>query len=363
MSKVASRSGLDAWEHRYLPDPALPAGLASSGSATSHVHVLVRELGRWLDSDLPDPDDALREAFLGLSQVLRNRGLSTPATLEAMTALEEVLTSRDAERTEGIPPREVRLRLALRGMLLDAVRMNTELDARRARERSDALAVFSEVLGHEIANRLGAARTASQLLQDETVSLSEERRSALVRLIGEGVDATLASVDDVSALMMAQSRQGGDRLALGVLLEGVVRILLPLARKEGIRLEIDGEPPDLLVDAARVRLVVTNLAMNAVRYSDPAKEERWVRLRGEADLEEFRIEVRDNGIGIAPEDRDSIFRYRVRADGGRRHSREGSGLGLAVVAEAVSQMEGAVHVESRVGEGSSFRIHLPRSRA
>ena len=362
MSQVARRSGLDAWEHRYLPDPGLPLGLGPTRSPTSVVAVLVRELGRWLDSDLSDPDDALRDAFLGLSQLLRNRGLSTTATLEAMTALEEVLTSGDLEHARGIPPREVRLRLALRGMLLDAVRMNTEMDARWARERTDALAVFSEVLGHEISNRLGAARTAYQLLQDETVSLSEERRRSLVRLIGEGVDATLASVDDVSALMMAQSREHGDRLALGLLLEGVVRTLLPLARKEGIRLEIDGSPPDLPVDAARVRLVVTNLAMNAVRYSDPAKEERWVKLRGEVDAEECRIEVRDNGIGIAPEARDSIFRYRVRSDGGRRHSQEGSGLGLAVVAEAVSQMEGAVHVESRMGEGSAFRIHLPRAR-
>ncbi|HSM06265.1 MAG TPA: ATP-binding protein [Longimicrobiales bacterium] len=70
------------------------------------------------------------------------------------------------------------------------------------------------------------------------------------------------------------------------------------------------------------------------------------------------VEVRDNGIGIAPEDRAAIFRYRVRSETGRRHSCVGSGLGLAVV--AVSQMEGEVHVESRPGEGSAFRIRIPR---
>lgn len=359
MPEATISSILDDWERQYLP--TAQNDRAVYDLARAEVEGLVREIARWLESGEENPDLRLREAFLDLSRTFRKQGVPTFKALEAMTVLEDILTASDlVADSRGLPGRKNRLRLALRGMLLEAVRMNTEMDARYSRERVDALEFFSEVLGHEIGNRLGAAQTASELLRDRTIEVDEERQAALLELISEGVEAALTSVEDVTALMVAHAREEEEMVPLPQVVEGVVRTVGPMARKEGVRLETPREIPTEAVDAARLRLVLTNLTLNGVRYSDLEEEARWVRIDAREDNGYLVLEVSDNGIGIDPKAHRDIFRYRERSPEGQARSETGSGLGLAVVAEAVSQMEGKLELESSPGVGSTFRLFIPR---
>ncbi|MEJ2205274.1 MAG: HAMP domain-containing sensor histidine kinase [Gemmatimonadota bacterium] len=350
---------LRRWEERCADsreggDPPLP-------DLRDRVRRLVEGLDRWLSTDQGEPDHAVRDAFRDVIRLFRTRGVPTWEALRRMTLLEDVVGESDLIGSTDGPPTSKgdRLRLGIRGMLLDAVQVNAELDARFSRERADALAFFSEVLAHEMGNRLGAAQTAAELLRWEEVEVSPERRDALLKLVADGVESALTTVEDVTALMSAQARGEGEEVPLSRIVRGVVRTVSPLARKEGVHLEVGDDVPDAPVDGARMRLILTNLTLNGIRYSDPEKADRRVRIQSRVTDGCVRIKVSDNGIGIAAEERGTIFEYRERGTAGKEHTDGGSGLGLAVVAEAVSQLGGELALDSEVGEGSTFFFSAP----
>jgi signal transduction histidine kinase len=102
--------------------------------------------------------------------------------------------------------------------------------------------------------------------------------------------------------------------------------------------------------------VVVNLVSNAVKFVEPGQKP-VVTVRDELRGDVVRIWVEDNGIGIAPEHQQRIFRIFERLHG--RESYGGTGIGLAIVEKAISRMRGAVGIESEVGKGSRFWFELP----
>ena len=113
-----------------------------------------------------------------------------------------------------------------------------------------------------------------------------------------------------------------------------------------------------------MELILVNLVSNAIKYSDPAKPDAARGVLGDARPEACVIGVRDNGVGIAPEHLPRIFEraYRAHADRDEELGTDGFGLGLAIVRDCVADQGGHVGVESRVTEGTTFRVALPRVR-
>jgi signal transduction histidine kinase len=117
-------------------------------------------------------------------------------------------------------------------------------------------------------------------------------------------------------------------------------------------------PPDLAAaqaDPRRLEQIVSNLLSNAVRHTPPGG---LVAAAVAAEPNAVRVEVRDTGEGIAPEDLPHVFErfYRGRNGDGR----PGAGLGLALTKELAEAMGGAVEAASTPGEGSCFTVRLPR---
>ena len=115
--------------------------------------------------------------------------------------------------------------------------------------------------------------------------------------------------------------------------------------------------PTISADESRIRQVFTNLISNAVKYTP---YDGWVKIYAEVKPEHVRIVVQDNGLGISPEDQAQIFDrfYRVRRP--ETDNIEGTGLGLAIVRSLVEAHNGEISLVSRLGEGSSFKVTLPR---
>ena len=124
---------------------------------------------------------------------------------------------------------------------------------------------------------------------------------------------------------------------------------------EGTTLAVHTQP-DLLVngDVTRLSRLLTNLISNAYRYGKP-NGHVWVDLRREGQW--AVLSVRDDGSGIAPEDRERIFQRFYQVDAAR--GKDGSGLGLFMVQQAARLHGGSVTVDSRIGEGSTFVVRLP----
>lgn len=110
-------------------------------------------------------------------------------------------------------------------------------------------------------------------------------------------------------------------------------------------------------DALKLQVILNNLVSNSVKYSDARKPEQWVKVKSYRDDKEVVIEVEDNGLGIRPKDQDRIFdKFYMSGD-----NKKSSGLGLYLVKDAVTQLDGKIEVRSEPGVCSKFRVIIPFS--
>lgn len=254
----------------------------------------------------------------------------------------------------------MRLAHLLGGVTGRLVHILEESALRSRREHSAALAAMTDVLSHELGNRLGAALTASEMLINPEIELDAHGLARAASVVRASVDAALHTVDDVRALATSRSRLDGPHpraMGLGILIQAVIDRLRSEAEEAGVEVAVDGETAPCRVDAARLRLIIFNLVGNGIKYRDPNKERRTVRISTARRGDRIELCVADNGIGIRREELADVFRYRRR--GSEANVVPGSGLGLAIVQEAVEQMGGEISLESEPGVGTSFIVTFP----
>ena len=145
-------------------------------------------------------------------------------------------------------------------------------------------------------------------------------------------------------------------LDLATVGEEQAQALAPRFAENGIDFEIALAPALVLGDAGRLNQIVSNLLENALRYT-PSGGRVSLRVREEAGSSV--LEVADTGIGIAPEDLRHIFARFWRGEKSRSRETGGAGIGLAIVTELVHAHDGRIDVDSKLGEGSTFRVTLP----
>lgn len=315
-----------------------------------------------------ESEQIVRDEMTKLARLRREQGYDIDEILAEFEILGEILYDalREEARTFGrrVPPDyaiEVAERLYRALMAITTITATTFREEGFAdrRERARLLGSFGYSLAHELRNRLATAEAALYLLQQAEAdpTLRDKATQALQRTLSriKGV------ADDVHALAIAQGSEEtaqGRRLSLRKLVEESLAELSGLAGEKGVRLESQDTLPEVQVDATRVELVLVNLVGNAVKYSDSAKEDRWVRLLVQRATEVgdegfWRISVADNGVGIPERMQSQVFEQFVRA---HPQVAEGTGLGLAIAREAVAQMGGRIWLESEEGEGTTFHF-------
>jgi signal transduction histidine kinase len=127
---------------------------------------------------------------------------------------------------------------------------------------------------------------------------------------------------------------------------------------EAIGITFINEVPETLTienDSRRLRVVLTNLVANAIRYHDQRKEKRFIRLYHQVTATSFSLHIEDNGQGILPEIQKRVFDMFYRGN----ESSQGSGLGLYIVKETVGKLSGSVQLQSVYRQGSTFTVTLP----
>ena len=147
-----------------------------------------------------------------------------------------------------------------------------------------------------------------------------------------------------------------EKISLADLAAEVWESLKYAPEAEHIQFVID-IPTDVEIesDKTRLRVVISNLIANAVRYHDKRKLDQFIRLGFETNGGVFSIQVEDNGQGIDPEYHTKIFDMFYRAN----EESKGSGLGLYIVKEALAKLSGSIYLESSPGVGSTFIVRLP----
>jgi two-component system sensor histidine kinase/response regulator len=115
------------------------------------------------------------------------------------------------------------------------------------------------------------------------------------------------------------------------------------------------EPVYIRSDESRIRIILNNILLNAIKFHDENNSQKSINIRVVTNLDGSIIEIEDNGIGIAPEHQDKVFDMFFRGV----HKNSGSGVGLYVAKEALKRINGSIQLESTPGVGSKFIVQIP----
>jgi len=147
-----------------------------------------------------------------------------------------------------------------------------------------------------------------------------------------------------------------EKLNIKYLVEEIWDMLKYAPEAEDIRMQIElPEELHLETDPNRLKVILSNLIANSIRYHDVSKQDKFIRLRYQASAGGFYLMVEDNGQGIDPQYHQRIFEMFFRAN----ETSKGSGLGLYIVKETLEKLSGSIQLESRLGEGTTFKVVLP----
>jgi len=219
---------------------------------------------------------------------------------------------------------------------------------------------FVANVSHELKTPIGALALLADTLVDGVDGADPDvMRHLAGRVVGEA-DRLGRIVDDLLDLSLIEAEEGSERNSTsvaGVVGEAVERVR-PAAEVNGVAIHVEeiGAEAVIVCDRRRVVGALTSLLDNALKYSDaPAS----IEVEATHEQGQIAITVRDYGIGIPTRDLERIFERFYRVDRARSRDTGGTGLGLAIVRHVARTHGGEVTVESREGEGSTFRFMIP----
>lgn len=234
----------------------------------------------------------------------------------------------------------------------------------RTREKSRFLANMS----HELRTPLNSIIGFSEILLGRTGSGEPTPRRFLenIHSSGQHLLAIINDILDISKVEAGHMELHPQAVDVREVLEGVVRVMRGIAnrRQVEILLDLPAELPEILADRVKLKQIFYNLVSNAVKFSHQGgvvEIRARVRETSSSPLGEpaVAVSVRDEGIGIAAEDQERIFRAFQQVDATRTRPFTGTGLGLALTKTFVDMHQGELTLESEVEEGSLFRVLLP----
>ncbi|WP_165789461.1 PAS domain-containing hybrid sensor histidine kinase/response regulator [Billgrantia endophytica] len=232
----------------------------------------------------------------------------------------------------------------------------SKLEAERANQ---AKTEFLSSMSHELRTPLNAIFGFAQLLEfDESLDRDQQDSAQEILKAAGHLLGLINEVLDLAKIESGHMTLSIETVLLAPVFDECEQLLRPLVSERKISLHMPAASTAAVwADRVRLKQVLLNLLSNAIKYNRPQGE---VRLTVEAGGGHFRIAVADTGNGIAPEDLARLFQPFNRLDA--EHSKiEGTGIGLVISRRLVEAMDGAIGVDSTLGQGSRFWIDLPRA--
>jgi signal transduction histidine kinase len=308
-------------------------------------------------------DDALRIQLLRegaqdyltkpfLAQELRARAHNLASTKRTREVLQQALAA------QGGNLEELAGELAMRKRQLEAALEAASLAREQAEKASQIKSTFLRLVSHELRTPLTAIQLHLQLLLKQG-----DPKGVVTR-----ISRSFKRLTDLVETILEYTRVEGQRLVarledidVGTLVQETVEELLPHAQQKLLRLELLPVPPGLPPlhsDPRLIRIVLINLVMNAVKYT----EQGSIQVSVSHVSGEHRLSVEDTGPGISPELQARIFEPFEQAEPIAKKHTPGVGLGLALVRQLVGILGGRVELQSTLGQGSTFTVVLPPPR-
>ncbi len=217
---------------------------------------------------------------------------------------------------------------------------------------------FLATMSHELRTPLNAVLGFTGILLMKLpgpLTAEQERQLGIVKSSGQHLLSLINDLLDLARIQSGALSLAGEELDIGALMSHVASILQPQAERKQLALGLELPPHPVMrqLDRRAMQQVLLNLANNAIKFTAQGSVTLQLQERGAA----VSIHVIDTGVGIAEDDLPKLFRSFTQVGDPRRRP-EGTGLGLHLSARLVELMGGRIEVNSRVGEGSRFSVHL-----
>jgi signal transduction histidine kinase len=213
-------------------------------------------------------------------------------------------------------------------------------------------------MAHEIRTPLTTLKSHIEAFMDGIWAPTEERFVSCYEEV-ERLSKLVGNLQNLAKLEQASLQLNKENFSLSEEIRKTVEAMKPQFMKKHIEVFMElGLDMRVIMDRDKIKQVLINLLTNAYKYTNESGSV-WVKLEDKYD--EIIIEIKDTGIGIQEKDIPYIFERFYRGDISRSRETGGTGIGLSITKVLVEAHGGKIQVESNVGEGSIFSIHLPKS--
>ena len=223
---------------------------------------------------------------------------------------------------------------------------------------------FLGMAAHDLRKPIGLIITYSEFLIEEAESLLDEEQIGFLNTINKSSIFMKRLVDDfldVSAIEAGKFELDLQPASIHEVLANSLRLNNLQAVKKGIDLQVNAAEnlPRIILDASKIEQTITNLVSNAIEHTSPNSR---VVINLSGDQQFIRFSVKDEGPGIAPDEKDKLFKPFMKTSTKKTAGEKSTGLGMLITRKIIEAHNGEIWIDSRVGKGTTVSFKIPLQR-